>query len=278
MVCFFGDFFNHIVPWKPCYEGGFFIYLKVFMTKSFRNTILASALFAIGAAAGAAPAANSQLANPFKAGPGVKSLAISSSQANIGNTAVNVTAFPGHPYQYTIQGHGSYVSVTDNSTHGTQYIFGAVRMQFTGLIVAWNAWQTDGNPALQSAAESPAQVYRLYHAAFNRQPDFAGLGWFLQKMDTGASLADVAKALAGSQEMGVLTNEDFLNKVALNVMKRPLYYTEMLQELQKMSSDQASGKGNVDSRGEYLLKLSESQAHRTALYNEIANGVTYLQQ
>lgn len=69
------------------------------------------------------------------------------------------------------------------------------------------------------------QAYRLYQAAFNRAPDMAGLGYWIGRMDGGASLKDVASAFTGSQEFAQMygakpSNAEFLGKIYQNILHR----------------------------------------------------------
>ncbi len=78
-------------------------------------------------------------------------------------------------------------------------------------------------PVAVNSAE--AQITRLYQAYFLRQPDPAGLAYWLGQFRTGqASLAQISDALAGSgefvQRYGTLANDQFVDQVYRNVVGR----------------------------------------------------------
>ncbi len=69
------------------------------------------------------------------------------------------------------------------------------------------------------------QVYRLYQAAFNRVPDQAGLGDWIDGMDRGMGLSQVATGFINSAEFKALygnnpTNSEFVTLLYDNVLHR----------------------------------------------------------
>lgn len=69
------------------------------------------------------------------------------------------------------------------------------------------------------------QAYRLYQAAFDREPDATGLGFWMSILDKGISLNDVAQSFVTSPEFianngGDLTAEDFIITLYNNVLHR----------------------------------------------------------
>lgn len=69
-----------------------------------------------------------------------------------------------------------------------------------------------------------AQIWRLYQAYFLRQPDGAGLDYWIDVSTGGASLVDIARNFELSQEFknnyGDLTNEQFVGLIYTNVLCR----------------------------------------------------------
>jgi hypothetical protein len=67
-------------------------------------------------------------------------------------------------------------------------------------------------------------AYRMYQAAFNRQPDTSGLGFWVNAMDKGVTLTQVADAFIASAEFqatyGNLDNAQFVNQLYQNVLHR----------------------------------------------------------
>ena len=70
------------------------------------------------------------------------------------------------------------------------------------------------------------QAYRIYQAALNRTPDTGGLGYWINVLDNGATLNQIAKGFMTSSEFvgkyGVNpSNTDLVSKFYLNILNRP---------------------------------------------------------
>lgn len=117
------------------------------------------------------------------------------------------------------------------------------------------------------------QAYRLYQAAFDRKPDEAGVGYWMRRMDDGASLESVARAFLHSAEFerqyGVEPgNEAFLDALYTNVLHRapdPDGYAYWLNAL----------RANFE-RAELLVLFSESAENVAQVIGSIENGFAYL--
>lgn len=70
----------------------------------------------------------------------------------------------------------------------------------------------------------PGQVYRLYRAAFDRLPDKQGMGYHIDNMGRGVTLAEVAAQFIASPEFaakyGALGNRAFVELLYRNVLHR----------------------------------------------------------
>ncbi len=113
-----------------------------------------------------------------------------------------------------------------------------------------------------------AQVIRLYHAAFGRAPDPAGLDYWRVQVDKGLALGAVAAAFVASGEFraltGGLSDGDFVEYVYLHTLGR--------------GSD-AGGKafwaGQLAqglTRGDLLAQFSESPEHRGVTAATVGQG------
>lgn len=83
----------------------------------------------------------------------------------------------------------------------------------------------NGNYALDINGVA-GQAYRIYKAAFNRDPDAFGLPFWIGKMDAGETLIQIAAQFIGTNEFLALyganpANGDFVAKLYLNVLGRP---------------------------------------------------------
>nr|WP_280819515.1 DUF4214 domain-containing protein [Tianweitania sediminis] len=73
--------------------------------------------------------------------------------------------------------------------------------------------------------DTAGQAYRIYQAAFDRTPDAAGLIYWIDRMDDGLSLGDVAKGFLASQEFASIYGTgvsaiDFVDRLYENVLGR----------------------------------------------------------
>ncbi|TFW17824.1 DUF4214 domain-containing protein [Massilia arenosa] len=83
----------------------------------------------------------------------------------------------------------------------------------------------DGSALAFDTAGNGGQAYRLYQAAFDRAPDKSGLGYWINALDHGASLAAVADSFIQSAEFRGLygtetTDTQFVNALYENVLHR----------------------------------------------------------
>ncbi|MBI3230277.1 MAG: DUF4214 domain-containing protein [Burkholderiales bacterium] len=129
---------------------------------------------------------------------------------------------------------------------------------------ASRAYDIDGNAG---------QAYRIYQAAFNRTPDKSGLSYWINTMDKGASLTQVAQGFTQAAEFTTLygsspSNSDIVNKFYQNVLHRPAetsgyqYWLNLLEQHTLTSA--------------YVLaSFAESVENKAALIGVIQNGIDY---
>jgi hypothetical protein len=115
------------------------------------------------------------------------------------------------------------------------------------------------------------QAYRIYKAAFDRAPDLAGLGFWINAMDKGAALTGVAGGFIGSEEFqsryGQASDTDFIRLLYENVLDRQpdAGGYQFWQE--------AMGRGL--SREGLLIEFSESPENKTNVAGLITGGIEY---
>ncbi len=117
-------------------------------------------------------------------------------------------------------------------------------------------------------AGAAGQVWRLYGAAFGREPETFGLSGWVQALDAGAvSLAGAANGFLGSAEFaqryGQLDNAGFVSRLYGNVLGR----APDAAGLENWTARLANGA----SRAEVLLGFSESAEYRAATGPATAN-------
>lgn len=114
--------------------------------------------------------------------------------------------------------------------------------------------------------------YRLYKAAFDRAPDFVGLGYWIKQLDGGASVIGVAASFVASPEFAAMyganaTDKDFVT----------LLYSHVLHRIPDQAGydywlgDMAHGQ----SRAAVLALFSESPENKTQTADLVANGIQY---
>jgi hypothetical protein len=137
----------------------------------------------------------------------------------IGGAGRDVAIYGGKIENYKITHDTAGWHVADQrSTYdadGKDTLQGVEKLSFADQVVALDV------PA--DALES--QAYRLYRAAFDRDPDFGGLGYWIGRLGQGASLRDVADGFAHSQEFidlygSAATNADIVNRLYHNILHR----------------------------------------------------------
>jgi len=117
-----------------------------------------------------------------------------------------------------------------------------------------------------------AQAYRLYQAAFGREPDLPGLGFQLSALGGGVSLAAVAQGFVDSAEFskkyGSVDNRQFTNLLYQNVLGR---------EGEAAGVDYWVGRlGAGATRADVLAAFSESDENKALVSERIRNGIAYI--
>lgn len=116
------------------------------------------------------------------------------------------------------------------------------------------------------------QAYRLYQAAFNRAPRAEGLGFWMDALDHGASLDQVAGQFIGSAEFQRLygaapSDTDFVNQLFHNVLHRDGKPAGI--------AFWVGGLHDGVTREHVLAEFSESPENQAALLHIIGQGMGY---
>jgi Ca2+-binding RTX toxin-like protein len=137
----------------------------------------------------------------------------------IGGSGKDTASYNGKLENYKITHDAAGWHVADqrsgSASDGNDTLQGVEKLSFADQAVALDV-PTD-------AVES--QAYRLYRAAFDRDPDFGGLGYWITRLEQGASLLGVADGFAHSQEFADLygsapTNADIVTRLYHNILHR----------------------------------------------------------
>lgn len=173
------------------------------------------------------------------------------------------TTFSGNASQYTISANANGYAVTDILTSLSTQVAAGSRLRFADSAVALDL---DGNAAL---------AYRIYQAGFNRKPDLAGLGYWMNQMDNGVSQRDVAASFVAGAEFAALyggsnpSNLDYVTKLYNNVLQRAPEQAGLDYWVGIMNS-------NAANRGEVLAFFSEGAENKALVAPAIAAGIEYL--
>jgi hypothetical protein len=155
---------------------------------------------------------------------------------------------------------GKFVVSDKSGTDGTDTLLNVERVKFSDTAIAFDI------------AGNAGQAYRLYRAAFNRESDLDGLGYWIKAMDSGMSLQTVSTGFVGSAEFKGLYGANASNTTILTA-----FYNNVLHR----NPDQAGFDfwlGALDkglSVTQMLIEFSESGENQTQVIAKIGNGIEY---
>jgi alpha-tubulin suppressor-like RCC1 family protein len=172
----------------------------------------------------------------------------------------SVALFSGKFSDYSITKTDAGYAVVDQA--GTTVVTSAKTLQFA-----------DDSVSLESAGTA-ARLYRLYQAAFDREADLAGMGFYISLVDgSGVSLNAIARDFIASaefqQKFGNTDNAQFTTLLYNNVLHRApdpeglQYWVGLLNV------------GSV-TREQILSSFSESAENVAAVSARTVNGIVYL--
>ncbi len=134
----------------------------------------------------------------------------------------------------------------------------------------------DKSLALDLAAAA-GKAYRVYKAAFNRDPsngDAKGLGYWIGQIDKGMDLIEVSARFVDSKEFRDLygtnpTNAQFLTKLYQNVLGRDPEATGYNWWLNELNTNPSKTKAKA------LADFAESGENQAGVASLIGSGITY---
>jgi hypothetical protein len=215
-----------------------------------KNTCAAASLALLLAACGSADHQDASLAVGTQGG---QRLAVAVASA----APVKV---PGYRVNYTIANSGATVTLTSKAT-------GAASTYPAGTVLAFfdvqTAFHLDG---------PEAKLYRLYQAAFNRKPDQAGLGYWIDASRNGASLDSIAQGFIGSAEFQAMYGSDVSAEQFVMAA-----YTNVLHRAPEQAGYDwwVNAIKNGSSRSQALLGFADSTENRANLAPDMAGGFDF---
>jgi len=187
----------------------------------------------------------------------------SASDVVLGGPGLDNAFVNGHSSSYAIRLEGERSFLSQLSSRNIDTLVNVERVQFSDKVVA-----LDINGV-------PGDVYRLYKGAFNRTPDWEGIGYWIHRMEQGgASLVQVAREFTFSPEFNRLypanqTETAFVSQVYQNMLGRP-------PDIVGLNFYEASLILGRKTRPQVLADISYSPENRTVVAELIANGIDYL--
>jgi hypothetical protein len=177
-----------------------------------------------------------------------------------GGAGLDTIVYQGMAAGYTIEKGLSGYSVKANSGT-TELLANIERVKFDDKMIGLDL------------AGSAGQVYRMYQAAFDRQPDHIGLGYWIKQMDSGASLKSVAEGFIGSSEFGTLYGPASPDSAFVTM----LYNNVLHRAPDKAGYDfWIEGLGAGASRAQLLADFSESAENQAQLIGAIEHGIAFI--
>ena len=183
-----------------------------------------------------------------------------------GGSGVDTALFSGTRDQYVLpQRLSADMVIADRRAggDGSDRLIGIERLQFADSAIALDT----------GAGDNAGQAYRIYRAAFDREPDLGGLGFWIAKRDQGVSLQEMSAAFMKSDEFVKMygaapSNAEIVTSLYRNILDRepePGGYAFYLSVLDRKAA----------TLGEVLADISESLENREGVAELIVNGIHY---
>jgi hypothetical protein len=178
-----------------------------------------------------------------------------------GGDGIDTAMYLGMRANYTIS--GNTVTAKNGAVDGSDTLNSVERLTFL-----------DGTLAFDVAKGSHAgDMYRLYQAAFNREPDAAGVGFWIGQYDKGTSMESIAAGFMDSAEFRAAygsnpSNTELVTKIYQNVLHRTpdagglKWYVDLLD-------------GNKVSKATVLADISNSDENYAGTIAKISGGFLF---
>lgn len=178
-----------------------------------------------------------------------------------GGGGYDTAIYAGTRGDYTVAMRNGFPAAVTSPTGPTDTLSSVERLSFSDVSIAFDI---DGNAG---------NIYRLYRAAFDRQPDDAGLGYWISVADKNVSNTFIASELMTSPEFTAkyganLSDEQFLTQVYKNVLDRDFDQAGFNYWLDVMQDQHVS-------RADVLYLIAQDTENRAAVIGDIQNGIEY---
>ncbi|MFZ6743609.1 DUF4214 domain-containing protein [Undibacterium sp. JH2W] len=161
----------------------------------------------------------------------------------------------------TVEDLVNVIPVGHNLPPNIDHLTNIERLRFPDISIAFD---------IKGAA---GEAYRLYQAAFNREPDLIGIGYWIGALDRGETLTSVANNFIISPEFKTLygsnpSNTTFLTNLYQNILHRApdqVGYNYWLDELNR----------GIQTKATLLVSFSESPENQAQIIGKITDGIFY---
>jgi hypothetical protein len=165
---------------------------------------------------------------------------------------------------YSLQVTNSGLTISSRAGSEVDRLTGVERIKFLDKSFAFDI---DGNAG---------QAYRIYKAAFNRDPmagDTKGLGFWISQIDDGMDLLEVSARFVDSNEFKTLygnnpSNEQFLTTLYQNVLGRQPDASGFNWWLNQLNTEEKT-------KAKVLADFAEIDENQAGVIGLIGNGITY---
>ncbi len=181
-----------------------------------------------------------------------------------GGAGVDLAIYGGERQAYRVSWTDDGLRVFDNrGVEGIDTLVDIERLQFADH---WYAFDVDG---------SAGQVYRLYRTAFNRVPDLAERSFWIDAMDKGASLLQLAEVFVGGAEFAARYGSELGTDAGfIDLMYWKVYGWGTDPEGRAFWLD-ALARGAITRAG-VLAEFAESAFVQAAVIGVLQEGIEYL--
>jgi len=190
-----------------------------------------------------------------------------------GGSGTDIAIFSGYRANYSITVTASGFTVRDNfGSDGTDFLVSVERLQFANARVALDIASNPNAGFDLVGTANAGQVYRLYKAAFNREPDRGGLAYWVSQGDAGIPLVAIAGGFTGSAEFrgsyDTLSDAQFIDRLYQNVLGRS-------GDTAGLSYWQGQLASHAQTREQVLVGFAESVENQAAVIGVIQQGIDY---
>ncbi|WP_396189469.1 DUF4214 domain-containing protein [Flavobacterium sp.] len=182
-----------------------------------------------------------------------------------GGAGINLAVVQGLRNEYQIASGGAErFTLTDSvlTRDGIDSFYQIQRVKFADTFVGLDTGK----------GENAGEAYRMYKAAFDRTPDAAGLGFWINTLDRGAGIIDVAQGFINSAEFKNLYGADSADQQFVTLL-----YNHVLHRAPEGEGYQfwLNGLSGGVSRAAVLRDFSESTENINQTADLVANGIAY---